>query len=82
MIDHYCRSKSSEALDENLLNNEIFRELAGTLRVLPEKLRDIIALRYYDRKLLTEVVEIMDLSYGTVKLRHQGALAKPGKMLW
>ena len=86
VIDHYRRSKPSEELDENLsdsieldeslLNNETLSELAGALRALPEELRDLIVLRYYDGKPLTEVAEIMGLSYGAVKLRHQSALAK------
>ena len=86
VIDHYRRSKPSEELDENmsdgveldenLLNNETLSELAGALRALPEELRDIIVLRYYDGKPLTEVAEIMGLSYGAVKLRHQSALVK------
>ena len=84
VIDHYRRSKPVEELDENLsdnaeldeslLNNETLSELAEALRALPEELRDIIVLRYYDGKPLTEVAEIMGLSYGAVKLRHQNAL--------
>ena len=86
VIDHYRRSKPSEELDENLsddteideglLNSESLSELAGALRALPEELRDLIVLRYYDGKPLTEVAEMMGLSYGAVKLRHQSALAK------
>ena len=91
VIDHYRRSKPTEELDENLsddtevdeglLNNETLSELAGALRALPEELRDLIVLRYYDGKPLTEVAEIMGLSYGAVKLRHQGAIAKLRKAL-
>ena len=90
VIDHYRRSKPTEELDENmsdsaeldesLLNSETLSELAGALRALPEELRDIIVLRYYDGKPLTEVAEIMGLSYGAVKLRHQSALAKLRKV--
>ena len=86
VIDHYRRSKPSEELDENLaddgeldeslLNQETLSELARALKALPEELRDIIVLRYYDGKPLTEVAEMMGLSYGAVKLRHQSALAK------
>ena len=86
VIDHYRRSKPSAELDEDLsddteldeslLNNETLSELAGALRALPEELRDIIVLRYYDGKPLTEVAEIMSLSYGAVKLRHQSAIVK------
>ena len=35
---------------------------------------DIIVLRYYDGKPLTEIAEMMNLSYGAVKLRHQNAV--------
>ena len=86
VIDHYRRSKPSAELDEDLsddteldeslLNNETLSELAGALRALPEELRDIIVLRYYDGKPLTEIAEMMGLSYGAVKLRHQSALVK------
>jgi len=91
VIDHYRRSKPSEELDENLsddtepdeglLSSETLSELAGALRALPEELRDLIVLRYYDGKPLTEVAEIMGLSYGAVKLRHQSALAKLRKLM-
>lgn len=86
VIDHYRRNKHLEELDENLsddtevdeslLNNETLSELAGALQRLPEEMRDIIVLRYYDGKPLTEVAQLMGLSYGAVKLRHQAALAK------
>ena len=84
VIDHYRRSRPSEELDENLsddteldedlLNSESLSELAGALRSLPEEMRDIIVLRYYDGKPLTEIADLMGLSYGAVKLRHQSAL--------
>ena len=91
VIDHYRRSKPTEELDENLsenseideslLNTETLSELARALQALPEELRDLIVLRYYDGKPLTEVAEIMGLSYGAVKLRHQSALAKLRKAI-
>lgn len=84
VIDYYRRSKPTEELDENLsddleldenlLNGETLSELAAALRKLPEQLRDIIVLRYYDGKPLTEIAELMNLSYGAVKLRHQNAV--------
>ena len=84
VIDHYRRSRPGEELDENLsdgveldedlLNGETLGELAAALRRLPEQMRDIIVLRYYDGKPLTEVAQLMGLSYGAVKLRHQNAL--------
>ena len=61
-------------VDESLLNQETLSELASALMRLPEQLWDIIVLRYYDGKPLTEIAEMMGLSYGAVKLRHQNAL--------
>jgi len=84
LIDHYRRTKPSEELDENLadeteldeelLSSETLSELADALQHMPEQLRAIVVMRYYDGKPLTEIAKIMDLSYGAVKLRHQNAL--------
>ena len=84
VIDFFRRMKHPEELDENmsddseveegLLQTETLGELATALRRLPQQLMDIIVLRYYDRKTLTEIAGIMGLSYGATKLRHQNAL--------
>lgn len=84
VIDHFRRTKPTEELDENLsdniepdenlLNSETLGELAAALRKLPQQLMDIVVLRYYDGKPLTEIAEMMNLSYGAVKLRHQNAV--------
>ena len=84
LIDYFRRNRPSAELDENiaeegeigegLLESETLGELAAALKKLPEQLRDIIVMRYYDGKPLTEIAKIMDLSYGAVKLRHQNAL--------
>ena len=84
LIDFFRRKKPQEELDENiaedgeiddsLLNAETLSELASALQALPQQLRDIVVLRYYDGKPLTEIAEMMGLSYGAVKLRHQNAL--------
>ena len=84
VIDHFRRTKPTEELDENLsdnieldedlLNSEALGELAAALKKLPQQLMDIIVLRYYDGKPLTEIAELMNLSYGAVKLRHQNAV--------
>ena len=84
LIDFFRRKKPQEELDENLavdgeidetlLNDETLSELSGALKQLPQQLTDIIVMRYYDGKPLTEIAEIMGLSYGAVKLRHQNAL--------
>ena len=84
VIDYFRRSKPGEELDENLsdnieldedlLNAETLSELAAALKRLPPQLMQIIVLRYYDGKPLTEIAGIMNLSYGAVKLRHQNAV--------
>ena len=84
LIDFFRKSKPSEELDENLsdqsvideslLRTETLGELAAALQKMPRELMDIVVLRYYDGKPLTQIAEIMGLSYGAVKLRHQNAL--------
>ena len=84
VIDYFRRSKPSEEIDENipeeggvddaLLNTETLSELAIGLQQLPQIMRDIIVLRYYHGKPLTEIAQLTGLSYGAVKLRHQSAL--------
>ena len=84
LIDHFRRNKVGEELDENmsddsdldesLLKTESLTELAQALRKLPQQLMDIVILRYYDQKPLTEIARMMGLSYGAVKLRHQNAI--------
>lgn len=84
VIDFFRRSKPGEELDENLsdnteldedlLNSETLGELAAALKSLPPQMTQIIVLRYYDGKPLTEIAEMMHLSYGAVKLRHQNAV--------
>ena len=61
-------------LDADLLQSETLGELAAALKSLPQQLTDIIVLRYYDGKPLTEIAGIMNLSYGAVKLCHQNAI--------
>ncbi len=86
VIDYFRRKRPTEELDENLaddsevdesvLNEESLSELAAALRELSPELQKIVVLMYYDGKPMTEVAQIMHLSYGAVKLRHQKALAK------
>ena len=84
VIDFFRRTRPTAELDENLtddsevdadlLRGETLSELAAALRRLPQQLMDIIVLRYYDQKPLTEIADLMGISYGAVKLRHQAAL--------
>ena len=85
VIDYYRRTRPTDELNEEmagegeigdgLIENETLTELAGALRALPEDLRAIVVMMYYDKKPMTEIAGIMRLSYGAVKLRHQKALA-------
>ena len=91
VIDFFRRSRPGDELDENmsddtevdenLLQNENLSELAQALRKLPQQMMDIIVLRYYDGKPLTEIATMMGLSYGAVKLRHQNALIMLREMM-
>ena len=56
------------------MQTALLDELAAALEQLPDELTDIIVARYYDRLPLTEIAEMMNLSYGAVKLRHQNAV--------
>ena len=71
----YIRARVRNKADaEDLLNTESLTELATALRKLPQQLMDIVVLRYYDGKPLTEIARMMNLSYGAIKLRHQNAI--------
>ena len=84
VIDFYRRSRQfseldeempdESSIDEDLLNNETLNELAEALASLPSQLREIIVLKYYDGKPLTEIGEMLHLSYGSIKLKHAKAL--------
>ena len=84
VIDFYRRSHphdeineniaTGDSIDDDLLNDETLAELAVALEKLPEQLREIIVLRYYDGSPLTEIAKKMNLSYGAIKLRHTKAL--------
>ena len=85
VIDYFRRTRpmdepdenlaSDETVDEGLLNQETLGELARALKLLPQEQQDIIVLLYCDGKPMTEIAQMMHLSYGAVKIRHQKALA-------
>lgn len=91
LIDHFRKIRPVEDIDENipsditveasLLNRETLQELAKALKMLPQEQRDIVVLLYYDRKPMTEIAQMMRLSYGAVKLRHQKALSELRKYM-
>ena len=84
LIDYFRRFRPSDEIDEGMpsdmsveapmLERENLDELADALNKLDQEMRDIIVLLYYDKKPMTEIAQLMGLSYGVVKLRHQKAL--------
>ncbi len=91
VIDFYRRYRHQDepdenmadetSIDEGLLKAESLSMLAQALKGLNEQQRTIIVLRYYQNKPLTEIAEILGLSYGAVKLRHQAALESLRKVM-
>lgn len=67
---------SEDNIDERLLNEETLERLADALERLSERERDIVIMRYYGGKTLKCISEIMNISYGCVKLMHSSALKK------
>ncbi|MBR2067157.1 MAG: RNA polymerase sigma factor [Solobacterium sp.] len=77
IIDNYDYIEEEDA-ELDALSLEI---LAKALEQLPEILRDIIVLHYYEENNLKEVSEKLNISYGIVKLRHKEALFKLKNLL-
>ena len=61
-------------LEESVLNSDALRRLAGALRRLPQRERDIVVLHYYQGRSLQEIAGALNLPYGTAKRAHQAAL--------
>ena len=91
VVDHYRRGREygeltediplESDLEEEYLEEEMLDELADALESMDTELRDIIIMHYYSNKSLTEISEIMDISYGRTKLLHQKALAELKKKM-
>ncbi len=64
----------SAPLCSALIENEELEELAEALGSIPERLRDIVILHYYQNMTLKEVAERMGMSYANVKILHKKAL--------
>lgn len=65
---------SSENIEENYLSKEELDRLADALKTLTMEQREIIILRYYDDRSLTEIAQILGISYGMIKVKHKSAL--------
>lgn len=59
--------------DDSLCEDDI-ETLTKALNKLPQQLRDIIILKYYEDLPLTEISKRMGISYGMIKLKHKEAL--------
>ncbi len=66
---------ADEDLDESILHEETLEELSKALQNLPRELSDLLILHYYKNYTLQKISELMNISYGVVKLRHKKALA-------
>ena len=84
LIDYLRTRHPSEPLAEDIpaecdledayLHKEMLERLASMLKVLSREDRDIIVLRYYKGKTLTEISRLTGISYGMVKVRHRQAV--------
>ena len=91
LIDHFRRNRETAELPEELsapgdilediVEEEELESLADALLKLSPEERQVIVLRYYAGKPLTEVAFRMGLSYGAVKIRHNKALAQLKRLL-
>ncbi len=91
IIDHYRKHKPGEEIPEELPSDfDIESDTIGRLSLtglrdalltLSEEERIVIVLHYYDELSLKEIEQKTGLSYGQVKIRHNGALNKLKKLL-
>lgn len=65
---------SSENIEEKYISQEELDRLADALKKLTREQQDIIVLRYYDDHSLTEIAEMLNISYGMIKVKHKSAL--------
>lgn len=67
--------------DEILARNDIAKELEKKLAEIPEDYRIILTLHYKEDFSLSEIAEILDKPYNTIKSSHQRGLEKLKKLL-
>lgn len=87
LIDHYRGKKTSSlefvgeiAVDDNLLENlakdENAKKLQKAIGKLPENLREVVILRFFEEMSAAQVAEIMDINEGNVRVLQFRALKK------
>lgn len=59
---------------DHVMTREVEERLAGCLAGLPERLRAVVELHWYDRLSLGVVARLMDLSFGQIRTLHDRAL--------
>ncbi len=62
------------SVEDEVCNAEMLETLANALESLDERKRDIIIMRFYNGKTLTEIAKQMDISYAYVKVLQNKAL--------
>jgi RNA polymerase sigma-70 factor, ECF subfamily len=67
--------------DEMLEREDLSRNIDQILNKLPDIYRIILMMRYRDDIDLREISHVLDISYNTVKSRHQRALLRLRKIL-
>ena len=65
---------AADSIAEDFLRRETLERLAAELQTLGQEERDIIVLRYYKGRTLTEISRLIGISYGMVKVKHKKAL--------
>ena len=76
LIDNYEYVEEDDPVSPTQL-----ADLADALNKLDQEEKDIITLRYYKGYSLKEIAEMMSLSYGVTKLRHNSALKRLKELL-
>ena len=71
-LDEQLRDDSN--VEESVCSEETLNELAGALKKLDQRLRDIVVMMYYGRYTLKEIAERMGISYSYAKILHKKAL--------
>ena len=84
LTDYYRRNTMTDEIPEDVesgdnIESAVMMEasldaLADALKDLPQRQRDIIVLRYYDEHTLLQIADMMDTSYGIIKIEHRKAL--------
>jgi RNA polymerase sigma-70 factor (ECF subfamily) len=67
--------------ERKLQQHADFLTLHAKIRQLPTKYQDVIALRYFERKTVKEVAEILDLKEGTIKSLLSRGIKKLQKLM-